>query len=196
MNMRSNALAGATASILLLMGVALVGCSDQTKEAASNTMNSAAQDTQNHVAAADQAVKNTGHEVAVAGHDAAVATKDAAHDAAKATKDAAVATGDAVKDTGHYVGKAVGGTVKGVAVGVDNAGKAVEMTPVVKDALIRSNLDTSTINVDTDAKTNTVLLKGTVHSAAQKQEASQIAKSAIDKTGRDFSVKNELSITK
>jgi outer membrane murein-binding lipoprotein Lpp len=93
MTMRSNALAGVTASILLLTGVALVGCSDQTKEAASNTLNSAAQDTQNHVVAADQAVKETGHEVKQAGHDAAVATKDAAHNAAVATKDAAVATG-------------------------------------------------------------------------------------------------------
>jgi len=194
MKTRTSALAGAAMSILLLTGVALSGCSDQTKEAASNTVDSAAQDTSNHVAAADQAVKETGHDVAVAGHEAAVATKDAAHDAAKATTDAAKATGEAVKDTAHYAGKAVGGTVKGVAIGVDNAGKSIATTPTVKDALIKSDLDTSAINVDTDAKTNTVHIKGTVHSAAQKAQATQIATKALQDAGSSFKVTNELTI--
>jgi hypothetical protein len=206
MMIRKNAFAGVAVSILLLSGVALTGCSDQTKEAASNTVQSADQDAANHVAAADQAVKQSGHDVAVAGHDAAVATKDAAHDAAVATKDAAhdaaKATGDAAKATGQavtngvtYADKAVGGTVKGVAKATDATGKALTMTPMVKDALIKSNLDTSTINVDTNGETNTVALKGTVHSAKQKSEATQIAMRTIKGAGEQYSVKNELTVT-
>jgi hypothetical protein len=206
MTMRKNAFVGVAASVLLLSGVALMGCSDQTKEAASNTVQSANQDASNHVAAADQAVKESGHEVAVAGHDAAVATKDAAHDAAVATKDAAhdaaKATTDVAKDTGQavkngvtYADKAVGGTVKGVAQATDATGKALKMTPMVKDALIKSSLDTSSINVDTNGDTNTVALKGTVHSTKQKSEATQIAMKTIKNAGEQYTVKNELTVT-
>jgi len=194
MSMQKKTVGGMMAALMLVSGVALFGCSDQTKEAASNAVNGAAQDTQNHVQAADNAVKDTGHDVAVAGHDAAVATKDAAHNAAVVTTDAAKATGDAVKSDAHYVGKAVGGTVKGAAVGIHDAGKVLTTTPTVKDALIRSNIDTTSVNVDTDAKTNTVYLKGSVPTAAQKTEASQIAKKTIASTGHEYVVKNELTV--
>jgi len=182
--MRKNALVGVAASLFLLTGVALTGCSDQTKEAASNTMQSADQDAANHVAAADQAVKETGHDVAVAGHEAAEQTKMAAKE-----------TGQAVKNGVTYADKAVGGTVKNVAKATDNAGEAMKMTPLVKDALIKSNVDTTSINVDTDGATNTVVLKGTVHSAKQKSEASQIATNTVKKAGESYSVKNELTVT-
>jgi len=184
MMIHKNALVGVAVSIFLLTGVALTGCSDQTKQAASNTMQSADQDANNHVAAADQAVKQSGHDVAVAGHEAA-----------KATDDAAKETGQAVKNGVTYADKAVGGTVKDVAKATDNTGKALKMTPLVKDALIKSNLDTSTINVDTNGDTNTVVLKGTVHSAKQKTEASQIAMKTIKNADEQYSVKNELTVT-
>jgi len=181
---RTNALVGVAASIFLLTGVALTGCSDQTKQAASNTMQSADQDAANHVAAADKAVKESGHEVAVAGHEAAEQTKMAAKE-----------TGQAVKNGVTYADKAVGGTVKDVAKATDATGKAMKMTPLVKDALIKSNLDTSSINVDTNGDTNTVVLKGTVHSAKQKSEASHIAMKTIKNAGESYNVKNELTVT-
>jgi ElaB/YqjD/DUF883 family membrane-anchored ribosome-binding protein len=168
--------AGIIVSMLAVAGIALFGCSDQTKQAASNAMNDAAQDTRNNVQKADTSLKQTGH-------DAAVETKEAAAQADQSLKSGA-----------HYVGKAVGGTVKDVAVGAHDAGKVLTMTPTVKDALIRSNVDTTSLNVDTDAKTNTVYLKGSVPTAAQKTEASQIAMRTIESTGKPYHLKNELTV--
>jgi osmotically-inducible protein OsmY len=183
MTLRRSAVFALSASLIALTGVALTGCSDRTQQAASNTMDSAAQDTQNHVEATGKAVEKTGENVAEAG-------KDVAHD----TKMAAKETGQAVKNGADYAGEAVGGAVKGADKAVGNAGKAMTITPAVKNALIKSKLDASTINVDTESEANTVVLNGTVKSAAQRTQAAQIAMQAIKDAGERFRVKNELTV--
>ena len=54
-------------------------------------------------------------------------------------------------------------------------------------------VDSSNIDVDTDADTKTVMLKGTVPTAAQKTTAERIAKAKVSK---GYSVHNMLTVAK
>jgi len=183
MTLRRNAFVALTASMIALTGVALTGCSDRTEQAASNTMESAGQDAQNHVDATGKAVEHAGQKVDAAGREVAEGTKEAAKE-----------TGKAVKNGAEYAGEAVGGAVKGADKEVADVGQVMKMTPLVKNALIKSNLDASTIDVDTSGEKDTVILRGTVKTAAQKTQAAQIAMQAIKKDGERFRVKNELTV--
>jgi len=183
MTIKNNAFFAITASLLMLGGVAVTGCSDKTQEAASNTVSSAGQDAQNHVEATGEAVNKAGEKVADASEKAAVATTEAAKE-----------TGQAVKKGAEYTGEAVGGAVKGVAKETEDIGQIAKMTPLVKDALIKSKIDASSIDVDTSGENDTVVLKGTVKTAAQKTQAAQIAMNAIKGSGERFKVKNELTV--
>lgn len=180
---QNNAFFAVAVSVFALTGLTLTGCSDQTKDAASNTVQGAAQDTANNTAAAGQAVEKTGEAVA-----------DGAKDAAVATGQAVEATGEAVKDGAKYTGEAVGGAVKGVGKEAEDIAQIAKMTPLVKDALIKSKVDASTIDVDTSGEKDTVILKGTVKSEALKKTAGMSAMNAIKGAGESFKVKNELTI--
>jgi len=122
-----------------------VGCSEKTQESASNTVDSAAQDTKVNAEHAKEAVGNT---------------------AAKIGKE----TEDAVQ--------------------------VAKLTPTVKDALVKSKIDASTINVDTSGEKDLVILRGTVKSEAERKQAAQIAHDAINKAGEKFRLKNELTVKK
>ncbi len=180
---RNNAFFAVALSVFALTGVTLTGCSEQTKDAASNTVEGAAQDTANHTAAAGRAVENTGEAVAEGAKDAAVATGQAVE-----------ATGEAVKDGAKYTGEAVGGAVKGVGKETEDIAQIAKMTPLVKDALIKSKVDASTIDVDTSGEKDTVILRGTVKSEAMKKMAMQTAMSAVKGSGESFKVKSELTV--
>ncbi len=212
MTYRNSVLLGVAVGVLTSIGMTLTGCSDQTKEAASNTASGVAQDTANHAAAAGQVVTKTGDAAMATGQKAADATNKAVDATGKAVvqtgeavKDTAVVAGKAVGDTAKVAGKAVGDTAKvaGKAVGdtakvagkdAANVGKATAMTPTVKAALMKTDLDTSKINVDTIGSTDTIVLKGTVKSAAQKTQAAQTAMAAIKGAGETYKVKNELTV--
>ena len=92
-------------------------------------------------------------------------------------------------------GAACGNTVQGVK--QDTASVAEKVagaadTAGVKSALIADErVDTSNINVDTNTDTNTVVLKGSVPTAAQKQLAEQIAR----ETAKGYRVVNQLVVT-
>ncbi len=194
-------------SALALTGWTLTGCSDQTKQAANNTVDGAAQDTANHAAAAGQAVDKAGEKVADAGHEAAQATGEAVKETGQAVKKGAEYTGEAVggavKETGQavkkgaeYTGEAVGGAVKGVGKEAEDVAQIAKMTPLVKNALIKSKLDASTIDVDTSGEKDTVILRGTVKSEAEKKTAMQTAMAAIKGSGESFKLKSELTVAK
>jgi len=182
---RNNAFFAAAISVFALTGLMLTGCSDKTEQAASNTVESAGQDAANHTAAAGQAVEKTGEAVAEGAKDAAVATGEAVE-----------ATGEAVKDGAKYTGEAVGGAVKGVGKEAEDIAQIAKMTPLVKDAIIKSKVDASTIDVDTSGENDTVILKGTVKSEALKKTAAMAAANAIKGAGESFKVKNELTVAK
>jgi colicin import membrane protein len=102
--------------------------------------------------------------------DAREKASDAIDRAAEATAAAGRAAADAAATAGHAVGDAAATTGNAVSAGVHTA--------EIKSALIADkNIDASGINVDTDAKTMTVTLKGRVPSATQKARATDVAKS-------------------
>lgn len=181
----TNVLLAITASMIALTGMTLTGCSDKTQEAASNTVQSAGQDAQNHVEATGQAVDKAGEHVAEAGKEAVDATGKAVDK-----------TGKAVKNGAEMTGEAVGGAVKGAAKATENAGEAITLTPAIKSAIIASKIDGSTVNVDTESEKDTVVLKGTVKSDAEKKQAAQIAMKTIKDNNKTYKVKNELTVAK
>jgi predicted small secreted protein len=118
--------------------------------------------------------------------DAAKAT-DSASDAAKATTDEAKdeaaearAEGREAKDDAARTGNAVGGAL-------DAATETIDVkTALMSDATI----DASDINVDTFHETRTVVLKGSVATAAQKTEAAKIAA----REAEGYKVENQLVV--
>ena len=182
---RNNVLLAITASMIALTGMTLTGCSDKTQQAASNTVESAGQDAQNHAQAAGQAVEKTGETVA-----------DAGKEAVDATGKAVDKTGKAVAKGAEMTGEAVGGAVKGAAEATEKAGEVATLTPAIKSAIIASKIDGSTVNVDTSAEKDTVILKGTVKSDAEKKQAAMIAMKTIKDKGQTYKVKNELTVAK
>ena len=103
---------------------------------------------------------------------AAAATADAREDAAEASRDVSSATRDAASNTGGAVGAAI-------------------ETMDVKSALMADRtVDASHINVDTFHETKTVVLKGSVKTATQRDEAARIA--AVEAPG--YRVDNQLTI--
>ena len=95
--------------------------------------------------------------------------------------------GSDLKDAANKAGDALAGAANELAPAVD----AKKQTLDVKTALMAdSTIDATKIDVDTDAATKTVTLKGTVATAAQKSAAERIAKSKA--TG--YAVKNMLVV--
>ena len=103
---------------------------------------------------------------------AAAATAEAKADTKEATRDASAATRDAAANVGGAVAAAV-------------------ETIDVKSALMADRtVDASHINVDTFHETKTVVLKGSVKTATQRDEAARIA--AAEATG--YRVDNQLKV--
>jgi len=103
---------------------------------------------------------------------AAAATADARADASEATAEASAATKDAAGNAGAAVAAAM-------------------ETVDVKSALMADRtVDASHINVDTFHETKTVVLKGSVKTATQRDEAARIA--AAEATG--YRIDNQLTV--
>jgi len=103
---------------------------------------------------------------------ASAATADAREDAKDAAADASAATRDAAATTGGAISAAM-------------------ETIDVKSALMADRtVDASHINVDTFHETKTVVLKGSVKTATQRDEAARIA--AAEATG--YRIDNQLTV--
>ena len=126
-----------------------------------------------------QQAREAGQQVAEAARAAGKTVESAAQDAvnnAERVSDARTAVGDA----------------RQAANGVADAASAAAQTAKVKAALVAdSNVTAADINVDTDAATKTIVLKGHVPSAAQKTAAGRIA---TEKASPGYSVRNELTV--
>jgi hypothetical protein len=131
----------------------------------SNTAAGAKKDAEINADKAAAAADRAKDEAAPKAEEAAADTKDAARDAGAAVKDA---TRDAT------------GAVKGAAETMD-----------VKSALMADRtVDASHINVDTFHETKTVVLKGSVKTATQRDEAARIAQSEAP----GYRIDNQLTI--
>lgn len=103
---------------------------------------------------------------------AAAAAAEAKADTKEATKDASAATKDAAANAGGAIAAAI-------------------ETIDVKSALMADRtVDASHINVDTFHETKTVVLKGSVKTATQRDEAARIA--AAEATG--YRIDNQLTV--
>jgi hyperosmotically inducible protein len=151
--------------------------------ACENTAQGIKEDAKENSAAAQQQAAETKADTA----DERAAAKDAASDAGAALKeagkdvaDAAEKAGDKIADAAHDAGKTAGPTVD-----------AAQQTAQIKSALTAdSTIDASHIDVDTDAATKTVTLKGHVPSAAQKTAAGRVAQAKAS----GYKVRNNLTV--
>ncbi len=135
--------------------------------ACQNTARGVEQDTEKNTAAAREEARDANAEMKQEAREAGQSMERAGDRVAQGTKDAT---------------HSVGGTLDAAA-----------QTMQIKTALIDAdNLDANDINVDTDAATKTVTLKGHVPTAAQKAAAERIAKEKAP----DYTVANLLEIRK
>lgn len=159
-----------TAGIVALAALSLMPA------ACSNTAEGVKKDAEQNKAAAEQQAKEAKAATAderAAARQAGSEAKDDLAKAGDAVGAAARSAGESIKDAAQTVGESVKEGAKDVAPALD----ASKQTLDVKAALMADQtVDSSHIDVDTDAKTRTVHLKGTVPTAAQKAEAEKIAK--------------------
>jgi osmotically-inducible protein OsmY len=185
--------------------------------ACQNTGRGIQEDTQKNTAAAREAGRDAGNKADEMGRDARSAAgtagdatrdaadrtgdaaRDAAHRTGDAASDAAHRTGDAASDAAHRAGDATRDASSSAAANTKDAANslgskidAATQTMDVKTALMSDKtVDASGIDVDTNADTKTVTLKGHVKTAAEKARAAQIAKSKAD----GYRVVNNLTIS-
>jgi hyperosmotically inducible protein len=115
-------------------------------------------------------------------------------DAKGESQDTAHKIGEKAKEVGGKVAegtKSVGEKFKDGAKEVGSEVGAKKQTVDVKAALmVDKSIDTSHIDVDTDADTKTVTLKGTVPTAAQKAAAEKVAREKAE----GYKVRNQLTV--
>ena len=119
----------------------------------------------NTAAGVEKDAERNADKAAAAAAEAKVETKDATKDASDATKDAAANAGGAIA-------------------------AAVETMDVKSALMADRTVDASHINVDTFHETKTVVLKGSVKTATQRDEAARIA--AVEAPG--YRVDNQLTV--
>jgi osmotically-inducible protein OsmY len=138
-----------------------------------------------------------------AGEDASGAARKIgadAKDAGSTIGQEAKQVGNAVADGAKEVGKAVADGAKDVAATVKEGAKEVasdvgggKQTVDIKAALMAAKgIDASHIDVDTDANTKTLTLKGTVPTAAQRTAAERLARDKAE----GYRIRNLLTVAK
>jgi osmotically-inducible protein OsmY len=180
---------------LAVLAMATPGCDDTAK--------GVKKDAEENAEAAKPYVDAAAEKTKEALKDAAAAAKPAAEKAGEELKELGDKAVEGAKDLGekaeHTADKASDKTEHGAEKAGDKAAdagdamSAAAQTTIVKAALLADkDVDASHIDVDTEAATRTVMLKGTVPSAAQKTTAERIAKSKVSK---GYSVHNMLTVS-
>ena len=126
----------------------------------------------------------------------ALALAPACRKAEQDTRRTADKVGDKAKEVGDKVAEGVRDVSAKLEEGAKEAGDeigAAKQTVDVKAALMfDKSIDSSHIDVSTDAETRTVTLKGTVPSAAQKAAVEKLAKDKAE----GYKVSNKLTVAK
>ena len=142
------------------------------------------------------ACRNTAEGVKEDSRQNAEKARQETQQAKEASEDTAQKIGEKAEDVGDKVAegaKAVGEEIKEGAKEVGAEIGAGKQTVDVKAALmVDQRIDASHIDVDTDAGTKTVTLKGTVPTAAQKAAAEQLAREKAE----GYGVRNLLTVVK
>ena len=136
----------------------------------------------------EQRTREAGQQAAEAAQAAGRAAESAAQDAVAAARDATSRGEDAVNAAQTR------DTAREKANEAADAAAAAAQTAMVKGALVISKeVDASGIDVDTNPKTKTIVLKGHVPTAAQKSAALRIAEV---KASTGYAVRNDLVVKK
>jgi len=185
------------AAVSILCAFSIAGCPKEAQKDLGEAGANVGQATEKTAEATGQAVEKTGEAIGNTAEKAAEATGQAVENAGEAVGGAAKAAGDAVETGVENAGEAVGGAVKGAQQGVTDAAQSAALTPKIKNALVADKqIDASTIDVDTSGEANTVILKGTVRSAAEKTRAATVAQKALTDAKSTFKLRNDLTVAK
>lgn len=134
-----------------------------------------------------EGVKEDTRENTAKAQEEAQQAKDASKDTAEKVGEKVEAAGDKIAEGAKDVGQAVKEGAKDVATEVD----AKKQTLDVKTALMADkSIDASNINVDTDAASKTVILKGSVPTAEQRSAAMRVARDHA----AGYRVRSELTV--
>lgn len=135
-----------------------------------------------------EGVKEDSRENAEKAREGSEKVADESKEAAGKMSDQAEKAGEKIGEAARDAGQAIKEGAKDVASEID----AKKQTVDVKTALMADkSVDASHIDVDTDADTKTVTLKGSVPSQAQKAKADQIAR----EKAAGFRVVNQLTVS-
>jgi osmotically-inducible protein OsmY len=142
------------------------------------------------------ACRNTAEGVKEDSRENGEKARQAAQEAKEGSQDAAHKIGEKAKEVGDQAAagaRDVGQQIKEAAKEVGSEVGATKQTVDVKAALmVDSSIDASHIDVDTDAATKTVTLKGSVPTAAQKAAAEKVAREKAE----GYKVRNLLTVVK
>ena len=142
------------------------------------------------------ACRNTAEGVKKDSEQNAEKTRQEAQAVKEESQDTAHKGGEKAKEVGGKVAegaKDIGEKIKEGAREVGSEVGATKQTVDVKAALmVDKSIDASHIDVDTDADTRTVTLKGTVPTAAQKAAAEKVAREKAE----GYRVRNLLTVVK
>lgn len=185
-------------TVVALLGVGLTaGCTPQARQDVSQAGKEVGQATEKSVEGTGQAVENAGQAAEKTAENAGQAIEKGAEKAGQAVETGAERAGEAVGGAAQNAEEAVGGVAREAREGTQNAAAALVLTPKVKNALVADkSIDASTINVDTKSEKDTVVLRGSVRSEAEKKRASTIAQQALKDAKSPFKIKNQLTVAK
>ena len=172
--MKPNVIAG----LALALGLALA-----IAPACRNTAEGVQEDSRLNAERARDGAQAVGEESTGAARTIGAEAKDAGSTIGQAAKEVGGAIADGAKD--------VGAAVKDGAKAVASDAGAGKQTVDIKAALMAAKgIDASRIDVDTDARTRTVTLRGTVPTAAQKTAVERVAR---DKA-KGYAIRNLLTV--
>ena len=180
---------------LAVLAMATSGCDDTAK--------GVKKDTEENAEAAKPYVDAAAAKAKEKLKEAAENAKPAAEEAGEKLKELGDKASDKMAEGAHKAEDKTATGAEKAEHGAEKAGEkasdagdavsAAAQTTMVKAALMADkDVDASNIDVDTEAATRTVMLKGTVPSAAQKTTAERIAKSKVSK---GYSVHNMLTVS-
>jgi osmotically-inducible protein OsmY len=189
------------------LALATLGCDDTAKgvkkdaeenaEAAKPYVDAAAEKAKEKLKEAAEAAKpaaeEAGEKLKELGGKAVEGAKDLGDKAAEGARKAGEKVEEGAEKAGDKTARGAEKTGE-KAEGAGDVLSAAKQTTVVKVALMADkDVDSSHIDVDTEASTKTVMLKGSVPTAAQKTTAERIAKAKVSK---GYSVHNMLTVAK
>lgn len=155
--------------------------------ACQNTARGVEEDTQRNVGEAKQEAREANAEVKQEAREANAEMKQEGREANAELKQEAREAGNAAERTGDRVAQGTKDATRSVGATLDAAAQTMQIKTALIDA---DNLDAGDIDVDTNASTKTVTLRGRVATASQKAAAERIAKQKAP----DYRVVNSLVV--